>query len=555
MTRFQNLQQVPFNLDSEQVKWVSDKVSQMTLEEKAAQVFVLLLLGERDEDFDIIKKVKPGGFTRFFSPDLGWEMEKMTELFNELPIPPLVSADLEGSRQSFDFGTQVPNQLGLAAANDTELTRHCASILAKEGKQLGITWSFTPVIDINAAFRSAIVGTRSYGSQVDRIEQHALAHIDGLQSNGVAATVKHWPGEGYDDRDQHLVTTTNPLSVEEWHETFGRLYSSMFEAGVMSVMSAHIAFPAYMRQCHPDIGMEAYKPASISHEITTRLLRDELSFNGIVVSDATEMAGLGSWITHEEAPAQVLAAGSDVILFSLDPERDIASVVSAVQNGSLTQERLDDAVSRILALKIKQGLIDGNVTPKKTPAFKNPDDVAAGHKALTQSITLVKDVQNTLPISLEKHKRVLIISTGIPHPLKPEPITFDFPDMMRNKGFEVTVYEKNVTSLDWSQYDLVVYLLGDESLLTKSRIYLDWANIMGGIGRTLERPWHYVPTVMVSFGHPYYLYDAPRVPTYINAYSTLPEVQGIVLEALMGEIDFNGDSPVDPFCGMEDTRF
>lgn len=555
MTLKDNLQKAPFHLTPAQVADVFQRLENLTLEEKVAQVYVLLLIGEREEDFELVRRVKPGGFTRYFSSDLDWEMAKMSELYEVLPIPPTVSADLEGSRQSFEFGTQVPNQMGLAAADDTGLTRDCAAILAREGKELGINWSFTPVIDINAKFRSTIVGTRSYGSDLARIKRHALAHIDGLQRNGIAATVKHWPGEGYDDRDQHLVTTVNPLSVEEWQRSYGELYATMIDAGVMSVMTAHIAFPAYMRSLDPDIGHEAYRPASINPAITTRLLREEMGFNGIVVSDATEMGGLGAWVSRKEAPPLVLAAGCDVILFSTDPERDMAAVVDAVNNGQLAESRLNEAVARVLALKAKLGLLDGTFKPAEKPVLKQPADVETASAAMAKAPTLVKDVNHTLPISVEKHRNVLVITNGIVHPIKGGGLRFDLPEMLAREGFAVTVYDPKQPALEWEKYDLILYLMGDESLLTRSHIFIDWSTMMGGLGRAMDRPWTEIPTVMVGFGHPYYLYDAPRVPTYINAYSTLPEMQKATLDALLGRRAFEGTSPVDPFCGLEDARF
>ncbi len=549
---YDDLQKPPFSLSADEARDVAARVDGLSLEEKAAQVFILLLLGDRDEDFDLVRRVRPGGITRFFGPDLDWEMAQMRSIFADLPIPPLVTADMEGSRQSFSFGTQVPNQMALSAADDPTLTRDCAAILAREGRKLGVTWSFTPVVDINAAFRSAVVGSRSYGSDPARIERHALAHIDGLQSNGVAATLKHWPGEGHDDRDQHLVTTINPLSMEDWHETFGRLYRAGMEAGVLSVMSAHIALPAYMRERGAE-GIEVFRPASINRALTTDLLRGELGFNGIVVSDATEMAGLGSYVSRADAPPLVLEAGCDVILFSKDAERDITSVVAAVQDGRLSAARLDESVARVIALKLKLGLLSGAVQPD-AGGLASAEDAAVAKRAIAAAPTLVKDVAGTLPISPETHARVLVISNGIRHPLFDTTFAFDLPEMLRAEGFEVTLHERGI-AMSPDDFDLVIYLIGDESLLTRSRIFIDWSTMMGGLGGALDRPWMEIPTVMVSFGHPYHLYDAPRVPSYINAYASMPEMQAALVECLLGRAPFRGSSPVDPFCGLEDARY
>ena len=153
--------------------------------------------------------------------------------------------------------------------------------MAEEARAIGINWSFTPVIDINATFRSAIVATRRYGADVEVIERQTLTQIAEFQAAGVAATVKQWPGEGFDDRDLHLVTTINPLTMAAWEANFGRDYRAAIGAGVMSVMSvmsAHIALPAYVLAATTDAGGEAYRPASVSRALNIDLLRGELGF-------------------------------------------------------------------------------------------------------------------------------------------------------------------------------------------------------------------------------------------------------------------------------------
>jgi beta-N-acetylhexosaminidase len=350
-----DLATAPFNLDDDAIAWVHTTREALAPRDKLAQLFVLLARGEPEEALEAIRAFRPGGVTRIYSGDLAAEIDFVRQLDGIGPAPMLVSADLEGSRMSLPFGTEVPNPLGLAAVDDIEATTAVSTIMAEEARAVGLNWSFTPVIDINAAWRSAIVGTRSFGSDVDRIERHALAQIAAFQAKGVAATVKHWPGEGFDDRDQHLVTTVNPLSLAEWEESFGRLYRSAIDAGVLSVMSAHIAFPAFVRELDPDARAEAFRPASLSRQLTHTLLRERLGFNGLIVSDATPMAGLGDWGPREETVPDLIIAGCDVILFTDDANGDLMRLVKAIADGRLSQERVDDAVTRVLALKAALG--------------------------------------------------------------------------------------------------------------------------------------------------------------------------------------------------------
>ncbi|NEI57232.1 glycoside hydrolase family 3 protein [Rhizobium leguminosarum] len=559
MTIYDELRKAPFNLDDAAISWVRDVYASLDLDDKIGQLFTLIMIGTDEEDFKRIASLRPGGVTRFFTADLEFERRVISDLVAKSKVPPIISADLEGSRHSFAFGTPVLGQLGLAAVDDVQATEKSSEILAREGRAMGVRWSFTPVIDINAAFRSPIVGTRSYGSDVSKIERHAVAHVHGLQRNGVAATAKHWPGEGYDDRDQHLVTTTNPLSMDEWKETFGRLYRTLITEGVLAIMSGHISLPAYIRSKMPDAGLEAFRPASVSRLLNVDLLRDELGFNGIIVSDATPMGGLSAWGHHLDTLPDIIANGCDMILFSDAPEEDMAAVKAAVEDGRITQERLEEAVLRVLALKAHLKLFQpSDVLPDEAEVrhlLAHPDSVAASREYIGRSPTLVKDVNGIFPLDPAKTKRVLLVDGGIIHPLMPQPMEFLLPALLRKEGFEVTIDRPDIVPTP-DDFDLVLYTLGDESLLVRGRIFVDWHRMGGGgLFKAMYRPWTNIPSAMISFGHPYHLYDAPRVPAYINAYSTMDSVQEAVVDCMLGRKPFLGTNPVDPFCGLEDARY
>lgn len=559
MTIYDELRKAPFNLDDAAISWLHDTYASLDLDDKIGQLFTLIMIGTDEEEFKRIASLRPGGVTRFFTADLEFERRVISDLVAKSKVPPIISADLEGSRHSFAFGTPVLGQLGLAAVDDVQATERSSEILAREGRAMGVRWSFTPVIDINTAFRSPIVGTRSYGSDVNKIERHAVAHVHGLQRNGVAATAKHWPGEGYDDRDQHLVTTTNPLSMDEWKETFGRLYRTLITEGVLAIMSGHISLPAYIRSKIPDAGLEAFRPASVSRLLNVDLLRDELGFNGIIVSDATPMGGLSAWGHHLDTLPDIIANGCDMILFSDEPEEDMAAVKAAVEDGKITPERLEEAVLRVLALKAHLKLFQpSDVLPDAAEARRllaHPDNVAASREYIGRSPTLVKDVNGIFPLDPAKTKRVLLVDGGIIHPLMPQPLEFLLPALLRKEGFEVTIDRPDIVPTP-DDFDLVLYALGDESLLVRGRIFVDWHRMGGGgLFKAMYRPWTNIPSVMISFGHPYHLYDAPRVPAYINAYSTMDSVQEAVVDCMLGRKPFLGTNPVDPFCGLEDARY
>jgi beta-N-acetylhexosaminidase len=542
----------PFNLDNRAVAWVETTFAALSLQDKVGQLFNLLSRGTEPDELERLERLRPGGITRYFGPDGEAERARIAAAQDAASVPLLVSADLEGSRMSLPFGTQLPNPLALAAIDDLKVTAEISRIIAEEAAAIGVNWSFTPVMDINHAFRSPIVATRSFGADVETICRHAVSHIKTLQRYRIAATAKHWPGEGHDDRDQHLVTTINPLPMAQWHASFGKLYRSAIDAGVLSIMSAHIALPAFIRDQLSDPGVEAFRPASINRLLNVELLRHELGFNGLIVSDASEMGGLTSWCKARSAKWQIIAGGCDMILFSRAPEQDMASVRKAVEDGTLPAERLEDAVLRVLALKAALGLHDAASRP--AGALSRASDRIMAQAALRRAPTLVKDTQGLLPISPQRHRRVLVITGGIISPLHGAPIEFKLPAMLRAQGFEVTVHAQQ-PAVDPADFDLVLYLLGEETLLTRGRIFLDWARLGGDFVGAMRRYWHDIPTAVISFGYPYHLYDAPRAPTYINAYCTIDDMQAAVVDLLMGRHPWNRNSPVDPYCGLEDARF
>lgn len=541
----------PFHLDADAIAWVRTTLARLTPDDRIRQLFNLRSQGNESGWIAAQQRFRPGSITRVPGSDWAAERAIIAGFNAAAPTPLLVSADLEGSRMSLAGGTELPNPLALAAIDDVEATRTVSRIMAEEARAVGINWSFTPVLDINARFMSAIVATRGFGSDVAAIEKHAIAQLATFQQHGVAAAVKHWPGEGYDDRDQHLVTTVNPLGMDEWEASFGRLYRAAIEAGALSVMSAHIALPAFIRMQNPDAGVEAFRPASLSRDLNQALLRERLGFNGLIVSDATGMAGLKSWSSRADYLPELVAAGNDVILFADDPEADYGHVARALQDGRLSWARVDEAIARQLALKAALGL------HRPQPAPPLPDLAASRRQAeaiARRAPTLVKDTQALLPLDPARHRRVLVFSTGVVLPFLSDPLPFALPEMLRARGFEVTIAAPGARP-DPAGHDLVLYLFGEETLLTRGRIFLDWLRLTGDFVSAMQRYWSDIPTLMISFGYPYYLYDAPRVPTYINAYSTTETMQRAVVEALLGNHPWNTHSPVDPFAGDEQARY
>ena len=560
MTDTSNLARAPFSLDADAIAWVERTRDSLTTEQKVRQIFNLACHGDDPATIEHLASLKVGGVTRFGGTNLEQSWRGTRALIERSEVPLLISGDIEGGAIGNPFATRITNQLGLAATGSTALAEEAVNVLAAEARALGYNWTFTPVLDINAAFRSAIVATRSYGSNIDTIVEQALVNVRTFQRHGIAATGKHWPGEGFDDRDQHLVTTINPLSMDDWLARFGRIYQTLIDAGVMTVMSAHIALPAYAKQ-HGASGLELYRPASVSKFLNIDLLRGELGFNGLIVSDASAMAGLSSWASRAECVPELIANGCDVLLFPSPFEIDFANVMKALSDGRITEARLEDAVTRVLALKAALGLhrktVDEQIPPlaeaQRTVRRAAHLDVEA--RTASAAITLVKDVRQTLPLSPQKHRRIVVLTDPERGGFAGQPaLELIVEQLLGERGFEVRTFDPASPPTP-ADTDLLLYVLAQESLLVRSHIYLDWARVHGSWQLGMRRWWHDLPTVLVSFGHPYYLYDAPRLPCVVNAYTAIEPVQRALVRKLLGDEPFTGTPPVDAFCGLPDAHY
>lgn len=542
-------------LTPDEQAWVDKSRASLSTDAAIAQLFNF---GVNDgaEQVASVSGNGAGGYHRFPGANLAKARDITRRLLEGSTIPPLISGDIEGGEVSLGFATSLPNQLGIAACDDPELTAQLARLIALEARAIGYNWSFAPVVDINAAFRSTIVGTRSFGSDPDRILAHAAAHVAGTQSAGLAATAKHWPGEGFDERDQHLLTTVNPLDMDAWRASFGRIYKELIGRGVMTIMVGHIALPDYHRECGAPLDREAYGPASVSARLNIDLLRGEMGFGGLLVSDATVMGGLTSWMPRSQAVPKVIEHGCDMFLFSRAPATDIAHMREGLRSGLLSEARLDAAVTRILTLKALLGLHRTSVEDRlaqmdaAAALLGAPESRQMAQRAAARSLTLVKDVPGLLPLDPARGRRIVlganaqeeVFLDGAP-PRSFAPLVA----ALEAAGFAVRHYdpEHPPTAEDT---DLLLYAVGRESTPVIAANRIDWPALHGSAKRAMLRHVD-IPTMMISFGHPYLLYDAPWVGTYINAYSGIAAVQTAVVSAMVGEQPFPGRSPVDAFCG------
>jgi len=387
-------------------------------------------------------------------------------------------------------------------------------------------------------------------------------------------SIKHWPGDGVDGRDQHLVTSVNSLSVDEWNASFGTVYQGMIDAGAATVMAAHIMQPAWSRALRPGIADDAIMPASLAPELNLDLLRGRLGFNGLIVSDATSMTGMTAAMPRWQAVPRCIAAGCDVFLFTVNNQQDFEFMLAGLDHGLLTPERLDEAVTRILALKASLGLHKQQAAGTLVPGPEALEVLnCAEHRAWAQAcadkaVTLVKDTQGLLPISPERHRRVLLYvlgdTGGYMEAGSGGGASGRFADLLTANGFEVTRFEYPKPGPDmWAnrslvspletlaQYDLVIYFASLKTASNQTTVRIHWAMMMGADAPKFVCD---IPTLFVSVDNPYHLQDVPMVKTFVNGYTSNEYVVAATVERLLGRAPFTGVNPVDPFCGLWDAR-
>ncbi len=534
-----DLKRKPFYLDDSAIEWVNNTLNGLTEDEKIGQLFFPIGFSTEKEYLNHLRSLGIGGL--FFRPGVAEEVQQTYEYMQRTSkVPLLTAANLEdGGNGSSIEGTAFGNQMAVAATNQTSDAYTLGKIASSEGKAVGVNFGFSPVVDLDLNFRNPITNVRTYGSDVERVIKNAKEYIQAFHDNGIMTSIKHFPGDGVDERDQHLLTSINSLSVDNWKKTFGKVYQELIDFGSKAVMVGHIAFPAYS-------GDEM--PATLSPQLLQDLLRNELGFNGLTITDATPMVGFCSAMKRSEAVPYTIQAGCDMLLFNRVLEEDIQYMKDGLSKGILTKERLDEAVTRILATKASLGLHQTiNHGTAKFEDFREEQlDLA------DRSITLVKDTQNMLPLSVEKHKRVLLQLLG----------SFDSNERVLEKvkaelekrDFEITVYEPETNFFDLgtvtsfsNDYDAVLYVANIQNASNQTVTRVHWHTLFG-LGNNL--PWFTkeVPTMLLSFGNPYHLYDLPMVDTVINAYCNYDHFIEMAIKKVTGESSFKGVSPVNPFC-------
>jgi len=451
-------------------------------------------------------------------------------------IPPLIVSDFENGAGSMIVGaTNFPSMMGCGQTNSEELLYEMGRVAALEGATLGFNWAFGPCVDISRNIDSPVVNFRSAGNDAGHVIKMTSTYIKGLQENGMMATAKHFPGDGFGRYDQHLTTPENPLDIGEWWETSGKVFKELIDMGVMAVMPGHISLPCYDEK-DPVLGV--YPPATLSSRLMTGLLKEELGFDGLIVSDAVCMGGFCGFMRYYEACARFLESGGDIILFPKVDEAFYMELEKLVRDGILREETLRQRAWRIISLKEQIGLLDSKnqkaISVDKINC-KEFDEVS--RKMVECSISLVRDRNSIIPFKIERSTRIL-------HAV----IHNDY-DTYKNVfdafTLEMKKYSDNVTEkVDYGSDNMFLDIYTDKFDIVICSIgqHIDWginvARLHGTIARNMMNGWMKLgcPTIFVSHFDPFIHneYDA-SVDTLINTYGNTKYTAEYLMRAITGQ--------------------
>ena len=523
-----------------QQQWVDRTLNGLSLEGAIAQLFNVSRPVEDPAEWLKVLERWPVGCLSARTRSAGAYQALVTEVQKNAPIPLLVVANMEhGASEWPDYGTDFPMLMAAGAANDEALIAQLGQATAREARQLGIHWVLTPSIDLNYNFNNPVTNTRALGDKPDLVNRLATVLIGALQAHGVAATAKHFPGDGIDDRDQHLVTSINTLPFDQWQATYGQVWRQAIAADVWTIMPGHIALPDYQGYCdNPDDA----PPATLCKLLLTRLLREELGYTGLIVSDSTSMIGLTSRAAPAERIVRSLAAGIDLYL-GAEPERDLPAVLQAVRIGRLTEARIYASARRVLELKAKLNLVEAPFGPTVT-GEESAIFAQAAQALADKSVTILRGAEQ-IPAALTPGSKVLTVTIAKLNPMFGQKDLETFDEELQGRGFQVEhLLNPKTAELQEAAHRcdavFVNVYVSPMTTLGTARVTLDHFGTWGWRALYTEYPHVYYTT----FGSPYLLYELPHLPNLLATYSGGEVSQRAAVKVWLGEMAAQGVLPV-----------
>lgn len=566
----------PREPSADALKWADKELKRMSIDQKIGQLISVgvnaTFLNQQSDAYRELKRQVEqnhiGGIILFRGPvyESVMLMNRMQQLAR---YPLLISADLEaGAGMRFDDTVNFPWNMAVGATGNPEFARRQGAITAREARALGVQQIYAPVVDVNNNAANPVINVRSYGEDPAEVARFAAAFTDGAQNAGVIATAKHFPGHGDTAVDSHRGLPEINLPRERLNTVELVPFKAAVDAGIGSVMVAHIGLPQIdptsvkplprdkkigpidTDEAGEIIAESASIPATVS-PVVGRILKDDLKFRGLVVTDALSMSGLTIYFNQDEAAVRALEAGADLLLKPADPDAAFRGVKAAVQTGRLTESRIDESARKIMAAKYDLGLAKQRITPvdEIDQIVGNPDVAALAREIAEHAITLVKNDDNLVPLkTLKPDARIfnLAITNGDDRLW----VANTFAGTMARAGrkLETVVLDDRSSPADVEKVlerakgaDVVIASLygrvrtgqvrsvglPDAGAKALSSLIAAKARIIG-----------------ISFGNPYLLQSFPELRTYMVAYGDMPSLQQAAARAVLGETGISGRLPI-----------
>jgi beta-N-acetylhexosaminidase len=558
------------------LKWADKELRRMSLEEKIGQLISVGINATfLNQDNDAFKALRHqivdnhvGGIILFRGP-----VYESVVLVNRMQAlaryPLLISADLEaGSGMRFDDTVNLPWNMAVGATDNPDYARRQGALTAHEARALGVQQIYAPVADVNNNAANPVINVRSYGEDPVAVGRFVAAFVEGAQSKGVIATAKHFPGHGDTATDSHRGLPQIEVNRDRLNAVELVPFRAAVSSGVGSVMTGHIAMPQVdptavvplprdikLKPIDTDEGGEvivenATMPTTLS-PIMNGILRRDLGFEGLIVTDAMSMSGLTLYFTQEEASVRALEAGADLLLKPADPDAAFRGVREAVLKGRLKEPRIDESVRRVLAAKYDLGLMKQKITPLDLIDMNvaGTESVELAREIAEHAITLVRNDDHLVPFtSLKPDSRIfnLAITNGDDRLW----IANAFVGAMAKSGRKM-----NTVVLDERSSDIEVEKALEGAKNADLVIASLYGRVRSGQARSVDLPGpgakalstlltNKSPIVGISFGNPYLLQSFPTLRTYMVAYGDMPSLQQAAARALLGQIDVTGKLPI-----------
>ncbi|QDP85001.1 glycoside hydrolase family 3 protein [Chryseobacterium sp. SNU WT5] len=526
-------QYIPKNISSTDLQranqWVDKTYQSLSQDEKLGQLFIVALYTNKDEAHinevrNIVLKDKIGGLI-LMQDDAAREINLVNEFQRESKIPLMIGMDAEwGLFQRIATAHKFPWAMTLGAIQDKSLITEMAAKIAEDCKRMGINWDFAPVVDVNTNPNNPIIGNRSFGSEVQNVVNSAMAYSNGLQDNNILAAIKHFPGHGDTDKDSHLDLPVVSHSLKRLNEIEIAPFKALMDKGIGGVMVAHLYVPA----------LEKTKgiPASISKNIITGLLKEQLGYKGLIITDALNMGAVANKFKAGELDAMAFKAGNDIMLFSQDVAMGKRLIQQAITNGEISQDRVEESVKKILLTKYYLGLskYDPRDPTNIIEDLNNASHSEIVQKMYSHALTLIKDEKKMLPLNCKE--------TYYYVPMEEAPYQ-TFLDQLNLNTTVVVKKASEISSIPINSKVIVGFHKDNSTAYKPYKISAESKRVLAELTRNQQ-------VILDVFGSAYALKDVDisKISTVLVSYENNDDAMIATAKALGGQTKIWGKLPV-----------